>query len=170
MCSSHLFWEHLRLFTRSSRLWLQPLSATNLLLTISSLSKLLLCSSRQQQLLQQHYSRSVTDSRVVHCTVSSVFKCHSLIDNNPSYVKCLVSDHHCPPAVSATTTAAPTTTATATPTAAPPTATIQCSSSGKCIKFTCSKDGVHWQNESYLRPLFVTLCKNVIPPEALLTK
>lgn len=59
-CSSRLFWEHLLLFTLSSQPWLQPLSATSLLQTISFLSKLLLCNSKLQQLLQQHYSRSVT--------------------------------------------------------------------------------------------------------------
>lgn len=60
VCSSRLFWEHLLLFTLSSQPWLQSLSATSLLQTISCLSKLLPCSSKLQQLLLQHYSRSVT--------------------------------------------------------------------------------------------------------------
>ena len=60
VCSSRLFWELLLLFTLSSQPWLQSLSATSLLQTISCLSKLLRCSSKQQQLPLQHYSRSVT--------------------------------------------------------------------------------------------------------------
>lgn len=60
VCSSHHYLEHPRLSILNSRPWLPPLSATNLLQTISCLSKMPPCSSRLQQLPQQHYSRSVT--------------------------------------------------------------------------------------------------------------
>lgn len=121
-CSNHLFWEHLPLFTLSSQLWLQRPSATNLQQIISCLSKLLLCSSKLQQLLQQqHYSRSVS--------VKVSYFILSLWHFNQVFISSLtssVTDQYSAPAVSAAAAAATTATSPATPT----TATVQCTSSG----------------------------------------
>lgn len=61
-CSSRLSWEPLPLFTRSSRPWLQSLSATSRPPTISCHSKRRRCSSRRRQLPRPLYSRSVHGS------------------------------------------------------------------------------------------------------------